>query len=326
MHLPPVPDATAAGGGHHVPVILVMGVSGSGKSTVSRQLANALNLSFLECDDLHSPHNVARMAAGIALTDADRQGWLALIASEIERAQQERRGLVVACSALKRAYRDRLRQAAGNLCLVHLRGSDDLLCERATQRRGHYMPASLLASQLATLEPPDADERALCVDVAQSPDSIVRSLTQSFESFAVVVSATTHNARPGPPMHHITKTILFTDVDGRARFRDEPVVLSEGSPQSMLSPLFASGGYQLRHSPVGFRSNFHCTGTPQWVFILQGQMEIGLQGGASRVFGPGAHFYADDVLPDGATFDATLHGHWSRQLGSDPLVTLFVRG
>ncbi len=308
------------------PLVVVMGVSGCGKSTVGAQLADALGVRYLEGDDLHPPHNVARMAAGIALTDADRQGWLALIAREIECARLERRGLVVACSALKRAYRDLLRQAAADLCLVHLRGADDLLRERATQRRGHYMPASLLASQLATLEPPHADEHALCFDVAQSPESIVRTLAQTFKTFAAVVTAATHNPRPEAPMHYITKTILFTDSDGRAKFRDEPVVLSEGSPQSMLSPLFASGGYQLRHSPVGFRSNFHCTGTPQWVFILQGQMEIGLQGGASRVFGPGAHFYSADVLPDGATFDATLHGHWSRQLGSEPLVTLFVRG
>ena len=127
-------------------------------------------------------------------------------------------------------------------------------------------------------------------------------------------------------MVELTKTILFTDTDGRARFRAEPVTLSEGSPQSMLTPLFVSGGYQLRHSPVGFRSNFHCTGTPQWVFILQGQMEIGLQGGVSRLFGPGAHFYSADVLPDGATFDPAVHGHWSRQVGAEPLVTLFVRG
>ncbi|MCZ4312855.1 hypothetical protein O4H66_05510 [Comamonadaceae bacterium G21597-S1] len=126
-------------------------------------------------------------------------------------------------------------------------------------------------------------------------------------------------------MTTFTKTILFTDTDGRARFRDETVTLDQGTPQSMLSALFASGGYQLRHSPVGFRSQFHCTGTPQWVFILGGQMEIGLQGGASRVFGPGQHFYSADVLPDGASFDAQVHGHWSRQVGPDPLVTLFVR-
>lgn len=126
-------------------------------------------------------------------------------------------------------------------------------------------------------------------------------------------------------MAELTKTILFTDADGRAKFRDEPIALCEGSPQAMLSPLFVSGGYQLRQSPVGFRSNFHCTGTPQWVFILQGQMEIGLQGGVSRLFGRGAHFYSADVLPDGATFDPAVHGHWSRQVGPDPLVTLFVR-
>jgi len=123
-----------------------------------------------------------------------------------------------------------------------------------------------------------------------------------------------------------TKTILFTDTDGRARFRDESIALDQGTPQSMLSQVFTSGGYQMRNSPVGFRSQFHCTGAPQWVFILGGQMEIGLQGGVSRVFGPGAHFYSADVLPEGAQFDAQVHGHWSRQVGPDPLVTLFVRG
>ena len=127
-------------------------------------------------------------------------------------------------------------------------------------------------------------------------------------------------------MATFTKTILFTDTDGHARFRDEAIALDEGTPQSMLSQVFTSGGYQLRNSPVGFRSQFHCTGVPQWVFILGGQMEIGLQGGVSRVFGPGAHFYSADVLPEGAQFDAQVHGHWSRQVGSDPMVTLFVRG
>lgn len=126
-------------------------------------------------------------------------------------------------------------------------------------------------------------------------------------------------------MSVFTKMILFTDTDGRARFREETVALVEGTPQSMLSPLAASGGYQLRHSPVGFRSQFHCTTTPQWVFILGGEMEIGLQDGSSRVFKPGQHFYSTDVLPRGASFDATLHGHWSRQVGPHPLVTLFVR-
>ena len=127
-------------------------------------------------------------------------------------------------------------------------------------------------------------------------------------------------------MTHFTKVVLFTDTDGHARFREEAIALDQGTPQSMLSDVFASGGYQLRTSPVGFRSSFHCTGAPQWCFILGGQMEIGLQGGGSRIFKPGEHFYSADVLPDGATFDATVHGHWSRQVGDDPLVTLFVRG
>jgi hypothetical protein len=126
------------------------------------------------------------------------------------------------------------------------------------------------------------------------------------------------------PMQFI-KVTLFSDTDGRARFREEAVALTEGKPQARLSPLMPSGGCQLRMSPVGFRSEFHCTGDPQWVFILGGQMEIGLQDGSSRVFGPGQHFYSADVLPAGATFDAKVHGHWSRQLGDEPLTTVFVR-
>jgi len=127
-------------------------------------------------------------------------------------------------------------------------------------------------------------------------------------------------------MTDFTKTVLFTDADGRAKFREETLALSEGTPQAALSPLMPSGGLQLRESPVGFRSNFHCTGSPQWLFVLRGQMEIGLQDGSSRVFGPGGHFYSADTLPEGATFDPAVHGHWSRQVGPEPLVTLFVRG
>ena len=128
-------------------------------------------------------------------------------------------------------------------------------------------------------------------------------------------------------MHAIfNQVILFTNTDGFARFREETVALSEGKPQARLSPLMASGGFQLRRSPVGFRSDFHCTDNPQWLFVLEGQMEIFLQDGTSRIFGPGEHFYSADVLPAGATFDAKVHGHWSRQVGPHELVTLFVRG
>ena len=126
-------------------------------------------------------------------------------------------------------------------------------------------------------------------------------------------------------MAAFTQVILFTDTDGRAKFRDELIELPQGSPQSMLSVLYPSGGYQLRYSPVGFRSQFHCTQAPQWVFILGGQMEIGLQAGTSRIFKPGEHFYSADVLPAGVAFDAAVHGHWSRQVGLEPLQTLFVR-
>jgi len=126
-------------------------------------------------------------------------------------------------------------------------------------------------------------------------------------------------------MTTFNKVILHTDRDGRARFREEAVPLPEGTPQAMLSAVFPSSGYQLRHSPVGFRSPFHCTPKPQWVFILQGEMEIGLQDGSTRVFGPGEHFLSADTLPEGTAFDAKVHGHWSRQAGSQPLVTLFLK-
>ena len=127
-------------------------------------------------------------------------------------------------------------------------------------------------------------------------------------------------------MDYFTKVVLYTGADGRAGFREERIAFSHGNPQSMLSEVFASGGYQLRESPVGFRSSFHCTSAPQWCFILRGQMEIGVQGGVSRIFGAGEHFYSADLLPAGATFDPLVHGHWSRQCGPEPLQTLFVRG
>jgi hypothetical protein len=123
-----------------------------------------------------------------------------------------------------------------------------------------------------------------------------------------------------------TQVTLFTDTDGRARFRQHDIALTEGTPTSMLSKPMTSGGYQFRHSPVGFRSQFHCTITPQWVFILSGKMEIGLHGGEARTFTAGQHFYSADTVPAGASFDPQMHGHWSRQVGDEPLVTLFVRG
>ena len=126
-------------------------------------------------------------------------------------------------------------------------------------------------------------------------------------------------------MPTFTRTVLFTDTDGRARFKEEAINLDQGSAPTHLSELLPTQGLQLRQSPVGFKSSFHVTTTPQWVFILQGHMEIGLQDGSSKVFGPGQHFFSADVLPAGAVFDPQVHGHWSRQVGEQALVTVFVR-
>jgi hypothetical protein len=126
-------------------------------------------------------------------------------------------------------------------------------------------------------------------------------------------------------MNYFTKVILYTDSDGRAKFRDELLPLNEGSAQAMLSALQPASACQLRQSPVGFRSQFHCTTDPQWLVVLAGTMEIGLQDGSSRIFKAGDHFYSTDTLPAGATFDTAVHGHWSRQVGAEPLVTMFVK-
>ena len=146
------------------PVVVVMGVSGSGKSTVGAHLAAAIGVPFVEGDDFHPPRNVQRMAAGTALTDADRQGWLEALAQRLREARAL--GVVLACSALKRRYRDLLRAAAPTLTLVHVHGDAALLARRIGTRPGHFMPPSLLASQVATLEPPAADEHAIPVDAA----------------------------------------------------------------------------------------------------------------------------------------------------------------
>ncbi|HEY6512856.1 MAG TPA: gluconokinase [Burkholderiaceae bacterium] len=154
--------------------VVVMGVCGSGKSTVGAALALKLDAAFLEGDQFHPPANVARMAAGIALTDEDRQGWLLALGAQLGAASREGRSVVLSCSALKRSYRDILRSQAGELALIHLTGTPELLTERMAGRSGHYMPPSLLASQLATLEPPQADEHALTLDIARPSPAIVQ--------------------------------------------------------------------------------------------------------------------------------------------------------
>ena len=152
--------------------IVVMGVSGSGKSTLARALADDLRWVFVEGDTLHPPRNVEKMRSGIPLTDADRQPWLERIAAAI--AEQRGAGVVVACSALKRAYRDTIGRVAGEVFYVLPQLDREALQRRLAQRPEHFMPAALLESQLATLELPGADERAIVVDGACSTGELVR--------------------------------------------------------------------------------------------------------------------------------------------------------
>jgi gluconokinase len=155
-----------------------MGVAGVGKTTVGDALARALGVDFVEGDDYHPAANVQKMAAGTPLTDADRAGWLQSIGERIARAKREGRGLVVTCSALKRAYRDTLRAQAADVHFILLRGPRALIAARLASRRGHFMPTSLLESQFATLEEPGSDESAWAFDVRQSPADIVSAIVQ----------------------------------------------------------------------------------------------------------------------------------------------------
>ena len=178
-------------------IVVTMGVSGCGKSTVGARLAQAWGVPFVEGDDLHSPANVARMAAGLALTDEDRREWLQSLAARIAQARRAGQGLVLSCSALKRIYRDVLRAAAPDLVFVHLHGDRGLLQARMAARPGHYMPVALLDSQFAILEPPGADERALSFEVTQPPDAIVDSVRDRLGAAATALP-TEHRPSPSP--------------------------------------------------------------------------------------------------------------------------------
>ncbi|BCU79315.1 gluconokinase [Luteolibacter sp. LG18] len=146
--------------------ILLMGVSGSGKTTVGLQLAGALGIPFLDADDFHPPANVAKMRSGVPLTDEDRAPWLAILAGKL----RETPGCVLACSALKDAYRQVLVEAVPDLKVFFLDGSPDLIRQRLEGRAGHFMPASLLESQFSTLEAP---KNAIRLDIAEPVDTIV---------------------------------------------------------------------------------------------------------------------------------------------------------
>jgi gluconokinase len=156
------PDAKTA--------IVVMGVSGSGKTTVARLLAKRLGWQMAEGDEFHSTANVTKMAAATPLTDADRMPWLASIRDWVSAADAD---VVVTCSALRRVYRDLLRQADARVRFLHLEGSRDVIGTRITSRTGHFMPPALLASQMTTLEPLGPDEDGVVVEVSGTPDQIV---------------------------------------------------------------------------------------------------------------------------------------------------------
>ncbi|MFC4729680.1 gluconokinase [Coralloluteibacterium thermophilus] len=174
-------DLPRSGGGHaHPPAILVMGVSGSGKTTIGSALAARLGYRFQDADDLHPPGNRAKLAAGVPLTDADRAPWLDAVGAWLAAARAGGDGAVVACSALKRRYRERLQAAAPGMRIVHLDLPRDVLAQRMAHRRGHFMARSLLDDQLATLEPPGEDEGAIRVrplgPVAETVAGLVAAL------------------------------------------------------------------------------------------------------------------------------------------------------
>ena len=157
----------------------MMGVAGSGKSVIGAALAGALGIEFVEGDQYHSAENVERMSRGIPLTDDDRAVWLRSLAARIREAREAGTGLVISCSALKRSYRDILRSEASDLRFVFLKGERALIAERIATRRGHFMPPSLLDSQLDALEEPSPDEKAWVCDIRKSPEDLVAALVES---------------------------------------------------------------------------------------------------------------------------------------------------
>lgn len=153
-----------------------MGVSGSGKSTIAAELARTLSWTFEDGDRFHPPANVAKMSAGHPLTDEDRWPWLRAIADEIERVHRAGGHVVIACSALKRAYRDVLVRGRRDVRIVFLDGKESLIAERLARRKGHFMPANLLHSQFKTLEPPQADENPITVSIDAPVETVVKNI------------------------------------------------------------------------------------------------------------------------------------------------------
>ena len=164
--------------------LIVMGAAGAGKSRIGSALAAALAVPFVEGDAFHPAENITLMAAGIPLNDANRHGWLLALAYELRHARERSHGIVMACSALTRRYRDMLRRGDDTVRFVFLATSADVLRYRLASRQGHFMPASLIDSQLATLEPPDADERAWTFDASDEPDALVADVLRHLQECA----------------------------------------------------------------------------------------------------------------------------------------------
>jgi len=158
--------------------LVVMGVSGSGKSTIADKLAERLGWTYEDGDKFHPASNVAKMSAGRPLTDEDRWPWLQAIADEIDRVCKAGQHAVIACSALKRAYRDILVHDRTDVRMVFLKGTQELIASRLAQRKGHFMPPGLLASQFSTLEPPDGSENPITVSIDASVDAIVDDIVR----------------------------------------------------------------------------------------------------------------------------------------------------
>ncbi len=161
--------------------LVVMGVSGSGKSTIAERLAARINWRYVDGDRFHPPANVAKMSAGHPLTDEDRWPWLRAIADEIDRLSAAGQRGVVACSALKRAYRDILVHDRDDVRIVFLNGTQDLIAKRLAARKGHFMPPGLLESQFKTLEPPQPDEQPITVSIDSSIEAIINDIIRQLE-------------------------------------------------------------------------------------------------------------------------------------------------
>jgi len=177
----------------HTRHVVVMGVSGSGKTTIARGVADALGFHFVEADEFHSKDNIAKMESGVPLTDEDRWPWLRALSTWMSEQADAGRSTVITCSALRRSYRDVLREGPPSVDFLHLAGPAEVIRERMADREGHFMPTSLLQSQIDTLEPLDADESGIVLDLRAAPEQLIA------ESVAWLDGGRPRPASPAPP-------------------------------------------------------------------------------------------------------------------------------